>query len=157
MNEIIRTHMTNLLDIQLIKVHPADQSKYSFKPKGFWYAIGNAWIDWCKSEMPDWINPYVYTINILTENNMLYLDSKESVILFTERYEKEIVPHYKGIDWEQVNKDYDGVEFNPYFYDIRFSFDHLWYSGIDVPSGVIFNTDIIDIKNILLNKSVKND
>ncbi len=144
MNKIVRTHMTSELNLKLIKTDPVDQKNYTFKPKGLWYAIGDAWIDWCKSEMPDWIQLYMYTFNILANNNMLYLNTPELVKEFSKQYGREVFRYLREINWKQVNKDYDGVEFNPYFYDQRFAMDTLWYNGIDVPSGVIFNTDIIE-------------
>ena len=30
------------------------------KPKGFWYAFGNEWIDWVNSDMPQWKSKYSY-------------------------------------------------------------------------------------------------
>jgi hypothetical protein len=31
--------------------------------------------------------------------------------------------------------DYDGIEINPYFYNLRFAHDLMWYYAWDVPSG----------------------
>lgn len=146
----LRTHMTEEPNLKLIKAHPIDQTSHTFKPKGLWYAIGDAWVDWCKSEMPDWVAPYIYTFDILVENNMLCLNTRELVKKFSEQYGREVFKHLREINWKQVNKDYDGVEFNPYFYDQRFESDTLWYNGIDIPSGVVFNTDII--QNFKLQK-----
>ncbi len=150
--------MTNESSLKLIKIHPTNQNRHSFKSKGLWYAIGNAWLDWCKSEMPGWVTTYMYTIDISIKNNILHLNTRESVKKFSKQYGIEVWGRLREINWEQVNEDYDGVEFNPYFYDQKFALDTLWYSGIDVPSGVIFNTDIIENMNkVSLNKYMKND
>ena len=138
-----RTHMTSEPELTLRKTKPVTQSGPCYKPKGLWYAIDNAWVDWCESEMPGWVQPYIYTFDILVDNNMLCLDTIELVRQFSKAYGRQVYRHLREIDWVQVTKDYDGVEFNPYFYDQRFASDTLWYNGIDVPSGVIFNTDIV--------------
>ena len=141
---ILRTHITKDRSLQLFRKTPKDQEQYSIKPVGFWYAIGSSWIDWCRSEMPRWMSPYLYTFDLAPEINLLVLDTPQSVRDFTNRYGsspwKEI-PHWKAIDWSMVCRDYDGLEFNPYLYSLRM--ENLWYSGIDVPSGVIFNTDMV--------------
>ena len=139
----IKTHMTKESDLALRKTTPQDQGGQTFKPKGLWYAIGDAWLDWCGSEMPDWVAPYIYTFEILVDNNILFLNTIELVQEFTKQYRVELFKGYYNIDWGQVTKHYDGVEFNPYFNGIRFNPNLMWYSGIDVPSGVIFNTDIV--------------
>ena len=143
MNKQVLTHMTKDPNLVLRKAEPIDQIDKTFKPMGFWYAIGNVWIDWCTSEMPDWVASYIYTFDILVDNNMLYLNTRETVYEFSQKYGKQVYGHFREVDWQQVTEEYDGVEFNPYFYNQRFATDTLWYNGIDVPSGVIFNTDII--------------
>ena len=135
--------MTNEAKLDLIKTDPIDQVGQFLKPKGFWYAIGNAWIDWCASEMPDWIHRYFYVFSIKPGSNMLCIDRPQMIHEFSKRYGVNTYYNLREINWIQVNKDYDGIEFNPYFYDQRFAIDSLWYNAIDVPSGVIFNTDII--------------
>ena len=54
-------------------------------------------------------------------------------------------------------EDFGGIEFNPYF-----SFTHykklknmLWYTSIDVPSGCIWNKNLIKLKLLLENKNKK--
>ena len=39
------------------------------------------------------------------------------------------------IDWPRVVNDYDGIEVNPYFYELRLAHNLIWYYGLDVPSG----------------------
>jgi hypothetical protein len=143
MKQTQRTHMTDQENLELFNANPIDQSGKTFKPTGLWYAMGSSWVDWCSSEMPEWVQPYIYTFDILVETNMLYLNTRKAVRNFSTKYGWTLHRHIRQIDWCQVNRDYAGVEFNPYFYDQRFSANSLWYNGIDVPSGVIFNTDII--------------
>jgi hypothetical protein len=143
---IERTHMTKNRSLQLTRKTSVDQKNSTFKPVGLWYGIGNAWIDWCMDEMPHWIAPYLYTFDLHPDINLLTVDSVEAIRSFTDRYEthpwKEI-PHWILIDWGRVCEEYDGIEFNPYLYNMRFDIHHTWYNSIDVPSGVIFNTDMV--------------
>lgn len=142
--------MTDEPNLSLYKTHPVDQLNITFKAMGFWYAIGDAWIEWCRGEMEEWIDPYLYTFSFKEGSNILMLDTEKKVRQFHNDYshdrfglKQEFKLSFREMNWEQVNKDYDGVEFNPYFYDLRFDFDLLWYNGIDVASGVIFNTDVV--------------
>ena len=41
----------------------------------------------------------------------------------------------RSIDWQRVLEDYDGIEVNPYFYELRLTHNLIWYYGWDVPSG----------------------
>jgi len=141
------THMSEHSKIKLRRTLPSHHNECRWKPLGFWYAIGTSWWEWCSSEMEDWVAPYIYTFDFLVDNNMLLLNTPEAVVLFNTMYGINPLEHidkrYFNIDWAQVNRDYDGVEFNPYFWQLRHDDFKLWYSGIDVPSGVVFNTNII--------------
>ena len=139
----MRTHMTSIQNLLLTKTTSSDQRSTDLKARGLWYAIDNAWLDWCASEMPHWIAKYVYTFEIKESANMLVLNTKEAVNTFAKEYGNELNRYLHCIDWAKVNSEYDGIEFNPYFYAMRFGPNTMWYNGIDVPSGVIFNTDII--------------
>lgn len=143
---IERTHITKDRSLQLVRRTPADQENGALKPIGLWYGIGNAWIDWCLDEMPHWIAPYLYTFDLHPDIYLLKINTKGSIYEFTDRYGsspwKEIL-HWKVIDWGRICEEYDGIEFNPYLYSMRFDMKCNWYNGIDVPSGVIFNTDMV--------------
>lgn len=144
---IQRTHMTEDPNLKLFNMGPEDQKGFNLKPKGFWYAIGDAWIEWCRGNMPEWESPYTYTFELCETSNILYLDTPDKVDNFTEEFSVESIPGIcYTMNWERISRKYDGVEFNPYFYGKRFDHNRLWYNGIDVPSGVIFKINCI--KNI---------
>lgn len=126
--------------------HPADQEDRYFKPEGLWYAMGLAWVKWCVSEMEHWVDGYTYTFELAKNNNMLFLQTPGAIQEFARDYAYVYdygVIKIHNINWKRVNQDYDGVEFVPYFRELRFGHDFMWYNGIDVPSGVIFNANII--------------
>lgn len=115
---------------------------YDLKPGGLWYSIGNSWIDWCIGEDFDGIGKYVYEIELNKNANILFLDTKDKVFEFSKKYKKTEYPYNKfdsaGINWKEVKNNYDGIEVNPYFGDLRLSFKLIWYYGWDVPSGCLW-------------------
>jgi len=119
------------------------QTKLNFKPNGFWYGCGKAWIDWCLSE--DFhLGNYIYELKL--KKNILNIKNFQELISFDEEYKKPILENkdYSSytIDWNKVALKYDGLEINPYIYKARFS--HVWYYGWDCASGCIWNTSIIE-------------
>ena len=114
----------------------------TMKPKGLWYDVDLSWLDWCKSEMPDWTYKNHFKLDI-DESKILIIDTKEKLIEFDKEYSKKIDEtlsiHY--IDWELVATKYSGIEISPYRYDCRMSL--FWYYSWDVESGCIWNFDCI--------------
>lgn len=141
-----RTHMTIMSDLELTKPKIPGPGQYAFKPEGFWYAFGNSWVEWCQGNMEHWLKPYTYTFDLVEPNNILLIDSKDALMSFMDQFGDVYhsawsLPYVK---WDEVQKACDGVEFNPYLYgETRFKLHLTWYNGIDVSSGVIFNTDLV--------------
>lgn len=131
------------------------ENKPNSKPKGFWYAIDNEWIKWCKSEMPHWIKKYNFEV-ILPENfNLLKIDNLFDLHLFSRKY--RIIDQFGTIfiDWKKVAETYDGIEIAPYQYEARHDKSTLWYYGWDVASGCIWNGKDVKINNLkALDKSL---
>ena len=148
---------------------PVRQSpgQYAFgpKPAGLWYAVGSEWIDWCQSEMPEWIGDKYYRIEVT--DKVLKIDTEPKFMDFMKEF-AEMEPPYKFatmdhpmfinslrrdtmINWEKVAQQYSGIEIAPYRYDLRL--EHMWYYGWDVASGCIWDkSGIKSLKRIILRK-----
>jgi hypothetical protein len=118
----------------------------TMKPNGFWYGFGNEWIDWVRSEMPDWEGKYIYEVDI-GNTNVLKIDSHFDLMKFHRKYaERKQIARDDLLDWSEVAKEYDGIEINPYQYEARYQY--MWYYGWDVASGCIWNLNNVKLKLI---------
>ncbi len=117
------------------------QNNLTMKPTGFWFSKNSEWIDWCESEGVFLCKETANTLELCIDfDGILQIDSMEKLEWFKSHY--GIV---KNIDWGRVANDYDGIYFDNY-YEIRSELrlkrlfnEYLWYFGIDVNSGCIFN------------------
>jgi hypothetical protein len=107
------------------------------KPRGLWYGVegDDDWLHWCKGEMPEWIKPYNFLIEI-DYSKMLVISTTSELKAFTEEYRvsKDL---YTSINWPTVTKRYKGIEISPYQWSCRLAID--WYYGWDCASGCIWN------------------
>ncbi len=114
-----------------------------FKPKGLWYGLGFSWLEFVKNQAPEIYGSnkdfYVYEFNT-SKCNILKLSNIDDIIKFTKLYGTG-----KEIDWFEVSKKYDGIEFNPYINQGR---KFVWYYTVDVASGCIWNGNKIEYKLI---------
>lgn len=122
--------------------------KVDMKPKGFWYGFGSEWIDWTRSEMPEWVGKYIYSIDI-GNTNVLQIKTHMELMQFNREYESG---PYKYIDWKKVASKYDGIEINPYQYEARFQY--MWYYGWDIASGCVWNLSNVKLK-LLTDKGIE--
>lgn len=122
-----------------------EQRISDMKPRGFWYGFGSEWIDWTRSEMPEWTGKYIYKVDI-GNSNVLKLSNQMELAMFDRQYEAS---RDGGIfkDWVAVSKKYDGIEINPYQWSSRRNY--IWYYGWDVASGCVWN--LTDIKLTLIS------
>ncbi len=132
----------------IIKYKPTPIQKIGFKPRGLWYGIGTEWLDWIRSEMPQWEKNNVFLVK-LDDSKILKINNKLDLITFSEKYGNNGDGHfnyekYLYIDWPKVAKDYQGIEISEYLYSARY--DVMWYYGWDVASGCIWGNGVI--KNI---------
>lgn len=120
---------------------------YDVKPKGLWYAIGYESIEWCKNEMPEWIEPYLHEI-IVDESKILIISNIRQFEEFEDKFGRVVKPFdFNYIDWIKVSEKYSGIEINPYLWAKRLHSKSIWYYGWDIASGCIWKSDaIIDIK-----------
>ena len=119
--------------------------KDEFKPSGFWYGFGSEWIDWTRSEMPEWIGKYIYSIDI-GNTNILQIKTHMELMQFNSEYKADVYMKDAGeaIDWKKVASKYDGIEINPYQYEARYQYT--WYYGWDVANGCIWNLSRVKLK-----------
>lgn len=177
----------------------AKQNNKSPKPLGFWYACGTEWLDyvvndWEVSKMCCYIysiklKPINFTKNInkKNKNKILLIENMKHLDKFINKYSKPKnhkfkefkINKYIGVKipfpilWEQVAKDFVGIEFCPYILinevENIWSFDndfnmffseknpkYLWYRILDISSGCIWNFDNLDIDcKLIANKPNK--
>ena len=135
-----RIFSTDILYRSFIK----DTNKKSIlgiKPCGLWYSIGDSWLEWCIGEDFPGIGRYLYEVELNPKANILFLSTKNDVCSFNKEYIKKD-KIFNSINWPKVMEDYDGIEVNPYFEELRYSFHNLlWYCSWDIPSGCIWNSN----------------
>jgi hypothetical protein len=131
-----RIHMTSDGNIRFNIVKQSDGLSI-VKPKGLWYAIGTAWIDWVRTEMPDWEKDYIYKIDI-NKSKILSLKNWKDV---PKEYRIKSENYKFKPSFILISKDYSGIELLDPSNDYS-SWDYGW----DVPSGCIWDKD--GIKNI---------
>ena len=136
--------------------------KTDMKPKGLWYGFGNAWLEWVRSEMPDWEGNHIYHVIFPDSKNMLKIKNVLEIMEFTKEYSitNDKLRDYFGdglaqaygihqtmyIDWEKVSKKYEGIEIYPYLYNARNQL--MWYYGWDVASGCVWNFSNVELKEL---------
>jgi hypothetical protein len=119
------------------------QLDLSLKPSGLWYGINGDWLDWCRYEMPEWIEKYNYQIEI-DESKILQIDNIYNLRLFIEKY---ACNKLRYINWQLVSRKYSGIEIINY-HEIKYKNRYLdiWFYSWDCDSGCIWDIDVI--KNI---------
>jgi hypothetical protein len=116
---------------------PIENQEPRPKPCGLWYGIGPSWIDWVRSEMPDWEVDNVFKIDI-DESKMLLIRNIEELAAFDKEYGDDYSP-WKNINWHKVASKYGGIEIAPYVGRHKY----FWYLGWDVASGCIWDDGVI--------------
>lgn len=129
--------------------------RVTIKPSGFWYGFGSEWIDWCRSEMPNWVGKYIYSVDI-GNTNVLQIKTHMELMQFSREYSRGLMPQIyeegESIDWKMVAGKYDGIEINPYINEARYQY--LWYYGWDVASGCVWNLSNVKLK-LLTDKGIE--
>lgn len=131
--------------------------KYPIKPKGLWYSVNGGWEEWCAAEQPNWLHDFRYELT-LGDEKILKLDSKEAVVEVALEYpNREFLAILSlgkcasgYIDWRKLAEDYDGIEVNPYFHDLRFHPSLIWYYAWDCTSGCIWRTKGATLKQTVV-------
>ncbi|MHB8107764.1 MAG: hypothetical protein ACYDH4_10125 [Candidatus Cryosericum sp.] len=121
----------------------------SFKPVGLWYGKGDSWLGWCRAvRFGDVDKSYVYRAQI-NKAKVLRVRRIDDVLELGRRFPMKglIVRNAYGgghVDWRAIAREYEGIEFNPYFFELRFRPGLSWYSALDVPSGCIWSPKAIE-------------
>ena len=130
---------------EFIEYRPSVQpNRPGYKPKGFWYGFGTSWLDWVRSEMPEWESENAFLVDI-DDSKILKIRTSDELLAFHEKYSKDMMPGYgeEFIDWGKVAVDYPGIEIAPYLWDMRNDSRVPWYYTWDVPSGCIWGYGVI--------------
>lgn len=125
-------------------LHDVVQQRRPFwhKPSGLWLSVGVEWRDWCDEgfnvedlAIETWVDVDVTNFVVVTDAPQL--DA------FTERWcdREERERMIRGIRWDRVAEEYDGIIIAPYVHACRFS--HHWYYGWDVASACVWRARAI--------------
>tara|TARA_Y100000389_G_C17419740_1_gene496001 strand:- start:112 stop:585 length:474 start_codon:yes stop_codon:yes gene_type:complete len=141
LKETDRIIMTDNIDIEFKpKIYTEKCLKY--KPKGLWYGMGDSWVNWVRSEMPDWECDNLLKLE-LDESKIIKLNNEEELLAFNEKYGEELYGAIRCVDWFEVSKKYSGIEIPNYLWSLRMDRRVSWYYGWDVASGCVWGEDTI--------------
>ena len=175
-------HLTNK---ELEKIYHVKQTnKIGFKPRGLWYSPDEIWYKYYASFSEDIEYKYKYNISLhytsfrsKNKDKILKINDDKTFDLFTLKYgyftkSKATSSIFILIKWNDVSRDYGGIEIIPLItsrirsYDVKiikkynnkFNFctnnDYrieliFWLYTFDVPSGCVWNPKVIkEIKYI---------
>lgn len=140
---MVRTHIGRAKDFVITE---RTYEQKHFKPVGLWYGIDKSWEKWCAENGLDWLSVmYQYEIHI-DFTNVLVINTEKAFEDFHNKYSTmDKDGYYHTIKWEEVAKDYDGIEIAPYFYQFRMVDKYFWYYSWDCASGCIWNTKLITV------------
>ena len=120
------------------------------KPQGLWYGCGDAWVEWVRSEMPDWLEESSYLYEVKTDGKVLKISDDAGFEELEAGFGIQS-PFGRLIDWELIQKEgYGGIEICPYNWQRRMSSN--WYYGWDVASGCIWDSSSIQDVVLLAEK-----
>lgn len=131
-----------------------NKKKTSFKPIGLWYSCGMGWYNFClDNNFGVYKDCNIYQLEI-DKSKILSINTIPKLKKFHNKY-KETKNNYEFIKWNEVYKEYYGIQFCPFLKTkFRKETDYmqsklLWYEMIDIDSGCIWNINAIKIfKNI---------
>jgi hypothetical protein len=117
----------------------------TMKPNGLWYAKGNSWMEFVRTELVEMSEnaKYVYAIGF-DKSKILSIKSGRQAERVTYMFKNHKLSQRANVSIVA------GVEFIPYdrgYFSADYSM--VWYSGIDVPSGCIWDTSILTTKQIV--------
>lgn len=111
------------------------------KPRGLWYACGDAWLRWYDEDnLREWdgkIPPFTYEFD-LDKSRFLLIHDAHGMHRFRDTYGvtggDDLDPEWVDIDWRVVAKEYDGIQICP----AQSKRGMGWYYGWDVASGCVW-------------------
>jgi hypothetical protein len=118
------------------------QQAPGFKPAGLWLGAGVAWLQWMRTEMPQWarVNKYTYKCYLKREINVFRIDTFSALKRFSAKYggKTESITY---IDWSQVCRDYDGLIVTNYkavATKTEGMVEYLWFRTYDIDCACIW-------------------
>lgn len=129
------------------------------KPTGLWYSYYGFWYRFILSSgLYSWLHKYIHSVTIKSgyltdiysksQNKLLVIKNNKEFDIFHKRYKSKQV-----IDWKKVSKDYGGIEITNLV--TRRNVD--WYYAWDIPSGCIWNYELIKNINLVYIKDKDNN
>ena len=151
----VRTHLSNHFGKAKITLtsSPLDlESNYeqsaTMKPNGIWYGCGTTWLEFIDTQMsgPGANDTQIWSLKI-DMSDVKELTTTKEIDRFSWHYKdpmKYNIMKDVHIDWSLVGPHFDGIECCPYpVGDWDFKMKYMWYYGIDMASGCIWNTKAI--------------
>ncbi len=128
------------------------------KPDGIWYACGTNWLDFLETSMggPSKDEYQVWALK-LDMSKVKALTTSKEISRFSWKY-RNLDEYFKNskikiVDWSKVSKDFAGIECCPYpVDDFHTAIENIWYAGIDVPSGCIWDVSAISNSTLVAEK-----
>lgn len=159
--EAKRTHIAKR-PVEIVRATPLAKQRVDSKPKGFWYSVDGGWEEWCRSEMPSWIEGCASYEVLLSGENILKLRTVTDIDLFHEEFKAPLAgmkpeKHFMYIDWKRVAGHFDGIEIAPYCWKRWLDGDaHYWYYGWDCASGCVWTPRGMRVRALKELEEVKN-
>jgi len=117
----------------------------TFTPYEKWCS---AWVEWCVSEMPEWLTTECYVLYPRTDARIYIIDSYSDLERLVKDYGAVILAGRPYPDWENIAKYYDAVRLTEKGQaETRFSYPLCLY-GWDVESTLWFRNVFRDVKHI---------
>lgn len=147
MKRIVNTRNEKL---DLKRTYPSfPEEVFGLKPNGLWYGINEAWIDWCRSEMPEWIRQHNHEIKVDT-SKLLVISSIEELNDFIRQYSRKTESSVIDcMQWNKVKETFMGIEVHNYRHikwNLDYDMKNIWFSSWDVSSGCIW--DLKAVKSV---------
>lgn len=135
------------------RVMSVEQAKGpTFKPKGLWYDLNDAWK--YTQAMGGELGAHAYVVEV-DPKQILVLATRRDVEEFRARYESIAHEEFEVIDWKAVARACAGIEVhNPRSFNVRstvFPSDRpTWLDTWDVSSGCVWNEDAVRLRPLPL-------
>ena len=162
-------NLSHYSDHDTITPYAASQAETVFtyeKPKGLWVSVDGEddWATWCETEQfRDTSSQRRHRVVLADDADVLVLDTVEKVVEFDARYSRPDgyfgndggpmpgagVLRWRGIGWQDVAADHQGVIIAPYQWTLRRELS--WYYAWDCASGCLW--DPAAIKEVTLCRS----
>lgn len=134
----------HLSKTQIEKFHTPKKLGRNTKPKGLWFACGDAWREYVKVELSsDWLEAYKYEYTAeLDESKLIVLETVKDIKEFNDKFSGD--EDFYSIDWDKAKKETgkSGIFIkNPQILKARKKYT--WYASFDICSAAVWKKDAI--------------